>query len=336
MLQAMKRVVPPVLLVGVLGSVLAGNAATPAQLTVSGLAGDGAGCAVAADGSFALPHAVSCPGLRVAFPDMGTAFTTARALRSSAPASPRFTALIPALMPGEFVAVILEWTGTDSRIDLCVPATAHSAAVCSGASAEGEVTRVLIIGNPSTASGNTVPQSVALEARVVGGSAPSQVSLALEDHGVHASVRAASDDSARPHDDQNPPAVDVNLDLNPTTINVGQSATLTWTSTNATSCAESGAWSNANAPLSGMQVVTPPSASSYNYTMTCINADSKSMETQTLTVLTPSSGGGGAIDPAALALLAALAGFTLLARREAATPPAFKRVNRLRRSPYAS
>ena len=118
-------------------------------------------------------------------------------------------------------------------------------------------------------------------------------------------------------------AVTVNLDLTPTTINVGQSATLSWSSTNTNSCTASGNWPT-NGPIapSGNLVVTPSSAGSYTYTFTCTNADSNALESQTLTVVTPSSGGGGggALD---LAALLALSG------------AAVARVRRARRTPRA-
>ncbi len=107
-------------------------------------------------------------------------------------------------------------------------------------------------------------------------------------------------------------AVTVNLGLSPTTINVGQSATLTWSSTNADSCTASGDWpTNGTISASGNLMVTPASAGSYTYTFTCSNADSNALESQTLTVVTPSSGGGGggggALDLAALLALSGAA-----------------------------
>ncbi len=53
---------------------------------------------------------------------------------------------------------------------------------------------------------------------------------------------------------------------NPTTILSGQSSTLTWTSSNTTSCTASGGWSGGKA-LFGTQGVTP--AATTTYTMTC-------------------------------------------------------------------
>lgn len=109
-----------------------------------------------------------------------------------------------------------------------------------------------------------------------------------------------------------PTAPDVTLNLNPTTINVGQSATLNWTVTNATSCSASGAWSG-NQGLSGNLSLKPSAAGSYSYVLTCVNANGKTVDTDVLTVVTPSSGGGGggALDLAALLALGGLAGARL-------------------------
>jgi len=60
----------------------------------------------------------------------------------------------------------------------------------------------------------------------------------------------------------------VNLAVQPSTITVGQSATITWSTGNATSCNASGAWSG-NEPTAGNMLVTPTAAGSDTYTLTC-------------------------------------------------------------------
>jgi hypothetical protein len=112
-----------------------------------------------------------------------------------------------------------------------------------------------------------------------------------------------------------PAAPSVTLNLNPTTINVGQSATLSWTVTDATSCAASGAWSGSQGP-SGTLTLKPSAAGSYSYVLTCINANGETADTDVLTVVTPSSGGGGggALDLAALLMLGGMAGARLRRR----------------------
>ncbi len=66
-------------------------------------------------------------------------------------------------------------------------------------------------------------------------------------------------------------APSVTIALSPTTIAAGSPATLTWSSTNATSCAASGAW-NGTQPTSGSTTVTPTASGSYTYTLTCSGA----------------------------------------------------------------
>jgi uncharacterized protein (TIGR03118 family) len=68
-----------------------------------------------------------------------------------------------------------------------------------------------------------------------------------------------------------PPTVD--LAVQPSTITVGQSATITWTSGNAMSCNASGAWNGAE-PTGGNTVVTPTAAGTDTYTLTCTSGGS--------------------------------------------------------------
>ncbi len=60
----------------------------------------------------------------------------------------------------------------------------------------------------------------------------------------------------------------IDLAVQPSTITVGQSATITWTTGNAASCTASGAWNGAE-PSGGNTVVTPTTAGSDTYTLTC-------------------------------------------------------------------
>jgi hypothetical protein len=60
----------------------------------------------------------------------------------------------------------------------------------------------------------------------------------------------------------------VSIGASPTELTVGQSTTLSWSSSNATACQASGAWSGTVA-LSGSQLVTPPAAATFTYTLTC-------------------------------------------------------------------
>jgi len=65
----------------------------------------------------------------------------------------------------------------------------------------------------------------------------------------------------------------INLAAQPSTITVGQSATITWSTGNATSCNASGAWSGSEA-TAGNMLVTPTAAGSDTYTLTCTGMSS--------------------------------------------------------------
>jgi hypothetical protein len=109
---------------------------------------------------------------------------------------------------------------------------------------------------------------------------------------------------------QVPPAAPT-LTLAESSILVGGSATLTWSSVNATSCAASGSWSGTQ-PTSGSQTEMPSAAGTNTYMLTCTNATGTSTASSvTLTVTAPaakSGGGGGGFD---LWMLSGLAGFGL-------------------------
>ena len=72
----------------------------------------------------------------------------------------------------------------------------------------------------------------------------------------------------------NPPAPPptVTISVNPTTITVGQSATLTWSSTQAVSCAASGSGWSGNQQLSGSATESPTAGGAVTYTLTCTGA----------------------------------------------------------------
>ena len=79
----------------------------------------------------------------------------------------------------------------------------------------------------------------------------------------------------------------VQFSINPGLITEGSSATLTWSSTNTTSCSasgnDSGEWSGSQ-PASGSQMVTPSGAGSYTYTLTCSGAGGPASNSATLAV----------------------------------------------------
>ena len=101
-----------------------------------------------------------------------------------------------------------------------------------------------------------------------------------------------------------PPVPTVTITVAPTTITVGDTASLTWSSTNSTSCTASGAWSGTQA-VSGTAAESPLTAGSVVYTLACTGTGGSATASATLTVNTPQLvstgstgriGGGGAID----------------------------------------
>ncbi|MGB6306154.1 MAG: S8 family serine peptidase, partial [Steroidobacteraceae bacterium] len=93
-----------------------------------------------------------------------------------------------------------------------------------------------------------------------------------------------------------PPPAAPTLTLAANSITVGSSTTITWSSTAATGCTASGSWSGALS-TTGSQTVKPTTAGSDTYTLTCANAAGSSAPASVvLTVTSPPSSGGGALD----------------------------------------
>ena len=78
-------------------------------------------------------------------------------------------------------------------------------------------------------------------------------------------------------------AVGVTISVSQTTITAGQSATLTWSSTNATSCTASGAWSG-HEGTSGSQSVTPMAAGTQTYSLNCTGPEGSGSNSASLIV----------------------------------------------------
>jgi uncharacterized repeat protein (TIGR03803 family) len=83
----------------------------------------------------------------------------------------------------------------------------------------------------------------------------------------------------------------VSISLSNPSISLGNSATLTWTSSNVTACAASDAWTGSR-PTSGTQTVTPTAVGTFTYTLVCSGSGGSANGSATLTV-TVTSGGGG-------------------------------------------
>jgi hypothetical protein len=112
-----------------------------------------------------------------------------------------------------------------------------------------------------------------------------------------------------------PPAPVVTITANPVSVRSGESATLSWSATGATSCVASDGWTGSRA-TSGTQSVGPLSVES-KFTLACTGPGGSSSAAATVTVRKPSSGGGGAID---LLLLAGLLGLGAAMHRTRSGP----------------
>ncbi|MGP8034745.1 MAG: S8 family serine peptidase [Steroidobacteraceae bacterium] len=130
---------------------------------------------------------------------------------TGATSAPALTVSVPALGPGEFVAVVVEWDnpyvtgspgspGASSQIDLCVTAPAGysvfnldgTSETCTGPNAVGvDPVQVLVLGNPANAAGgaNTAPGTVSVSVGLAGGSAaPGRIKVAWEDDGAGSTI----------------------------------------------------------------------------------------------------------------------------------------------------
>jgi subtilisin family serine protease len=124
---------------------------------------------------------------------------------------------------------------------------------------------------------------------------------------------------------QLPPAAPT-LSLAATSVALGASTTLTWSSINTTGCTASGDWSGAKA-LSGSATVTPTASGAATYTLACANALASAQTTANLNVTAAaahSSGGGGSFSGDTLLALAVLA-FARLVRKGRSTPQSWRR-----------
>jgi subtilase family protein len=130
---------------------------------------------------------------------------------------------IPPLVPGEFVALIVQWdqpyataaqvadgAGASSQIDLCVIGVSGTdsilngytgaAATCTGPNAIGNVAnntvsgdplQVLVVGNPANASGNTTQETFSVNIGLVNGTAaPGRIKLVVADDGAGSTIDA--------------------------------------------------------------------------------------------------------------------------------------------------
>ena len=109
------------------------------------------------------------------------------------------------------------------------------------------------------------------------GPMPATFSTAPTSGPYHWSLYATFNSSSTPS-----PVPTVALSANPVTLNAGGSATLTWASTNATSCTASGAWSGTQ-PISGSQVLNNV-VTTGTYTLSCTGIGGSASKSVTVTV----------------------------------------------------
>ena len=67
------------------------------------------------------------------------------------------------------------------------------------------------------------------------------------------------------------PGASITLSISDDQIYLGSSVTLTWTTSNASSCSASGSWSGTKA-LSGSETITPETDGQKSFTLTCSNS----------------------------------------------------------------
>ena len=85
-------------------------------------------------------------------------------------------------------------------------------------------------------------------------------------------------------DGGSPPPATLNMSVAPTTITLGQSATITWNSNAGTSCTASGAWSGTKA-ASGSEMVTPTQTGTLTYTLRCSGGGYGDSQTMSVTLM---------------------------------------------------
>ncbi len=262
------------------------------------------------------------------------------------------------IRPGGSVAVLVQWdqpsvAGTPasaaSSIDLCIHGTSGTLTVtdydghavsCTGPSAaDADPYQVLFLTNPADSAGDSRRQTVSivvgLAADSSGTRAPGRISVAVQG-GAGGTIAAFStkNDAAEAHPSSATPAAAApaapaapTLTLGATTIEGPGTTVITWSSVNALYCTPSGNTDTENLgswigtlPTSGQYTLTPVTAGSYIFTLTCSNAVGTSPPTSVTLTVTPSpnTGGGGRIDGWLLLGLAALSCSRLLPR-----PPYF-------------
>lgn len=125
---------------------------------------------------------------------------------------------IPALIPGEFVGIVVQWDqpyvtgaptsgGATSSIDLCVAGSGTDQILnaytmqpmgCTGPSTVGgDPVRILLVGNPADATANTAQENITITVGLAGATPPpGRLIVAVEDDGAGSKITAFATDSA--------------------------------------------------------------------------------------------------------------------------------------------
>jgi subtilisin family serine protease len=126
---------------------------------------------------------------------------------------------IAPLVPGEFVAIVVEWDqpyvtgapssgGATSQIDLCITGSGtdeieqynsdtSAAANCSGPNAAGSDSyQVMIVANPANASGNTAAETLNIVVGLANSTIPGRIKVAVEDDGAGSTINSFQTNSA--------------------------------------------------------------------------------------------------------------------------------------------
>jgi hypothetical protein len=130
--------------------------------------------------------------------------------------APALTVNVPAIAPGQFIAVVLEWDqpfltgaypgtpgstpGATSKLDLCVSVPAGTGvmvynygvqtATCTGLNATGtDPVQIMIVADPASAASSTKATTVSISVGLGSGSAaPGRIKVAWEDDGLGSSI----------------------------------------------------------------------------------------------------------------------------------------------------
>jgi hypothetical protein len=89
-----------------------------------------------------------------------------------------------------------------------------------------------------------------------------------------------------------PPPPTVTLQIAPNSIVLGQTASVSWTTSYADSCTASGAWTGSE-PVTSKLNVSPASSGTLTYVLTCTSVGGSTTASQTLTVAPAGKSGGG-------------------------------------------